>query len=332
MADILSQKEIDALLSALDGGDVSAEEIQDDRQEVKIRDYDFKSPNKLSKDQLKTISFINDNYSRLLNTYLSGYMRAFTNIEVSSVEEVSYYEFINSISNPAMLAIINFDPLPGQIVFDISDRLSFAMVDRVLGGDGKILNTSRTFTEIEEILMTNLMKKMIEYMIDPWANVVELSPVLEKIESNSQFVQIASPNETVALVTFTAKMGDTEGLMNICLPHMVIEPVLPKLTTNYLFSTFKKDFDLEGKEKLEKRIKKTNVMSWVEVGQTFITVEDFIFMQKGDVIKLDRRIDEPLELKIEGKTKFLGLPGTYRNNMAFMVSKVVDKGGDEENE
>lgn len=330
MADILSQKEIDALLSALDGGDVSVEEIQGEEEVSKVREYDFKSPKKLAKDQLRTISIINENYSRLLNTYLSGYLRAFTNIEVSSVEELSYYEFINSVSNPAMLAVINFEPLRGQIVFELSDRLAFGMVDRVLGGDGRGVGSSRNFTDIEEIILSKLITNMIGYMIEPWGNVIELMPNLEKIESNPQFVQVVSPNETVALATFTATIGDTEGLMNICMPHLVLEPILSKLSTNYLFSSIKKDFDEEGKQKLEKRIRDTNVTASVEVGKTFISVSDFIFMQKGDVIRLDRKVDEELELKVEGKTKYLGVPGTYKNSMSFRVTKVIDEGGDKD--
>lgn len=335
MADILSQSEIDALLSALDDGDVSVEEMQEVHTETKIREYDFKSPKKLSKDQLKTLSFINDSYARLLNTYLSGYLRAFTNIEVSSVEELTYHEFINSISNPAMIAAVEFNPLPGQIVLEVSDRISFAMVDRVLGGDGKVTSSasaSRMFTEIEEVILSKIIKTMVNYMIDPWENVVELNPTLDKIESNSQFVQIASPDDTVALVTFTAKMGDTEGLMNICFPHMVLEPVLSKLTTNYLFSSVKKEKDIRGKEELEGRIKNTNVMATVEIGSTFITINDFIFMQKGDVIRLDKRVDEDFELKVQNKTKFLGSPGVFKGNMAFKVKSVVQDDGGEENE
>lgn len=329
MADILSQSEIDALLSALDGGDVSVDEIKEDSKETKIREYDFKSPKKLARDQLKTLSIINDNYSRTLNTYLSGYLSTFIEIEVSSVEELSYYEFSNSISNPAMMAIVNFEPLLGQIIFECSHNIAFEMIDRTLGGDGKFQGEARVFTDIETTILSKLVGNMLDYMIEPWENVIELSPKLEKIESNSQFVQIVSPNETVALVTMKAKVGEAEGFINICMPHIVIEPILPKLSTNYLFSTVKKDFDKSGKEKLEERVKKTSITAIAEIGETYISVSDFIFMQVGDVIKLDRKIDDELELKIDGKTKFLGTPGTFGKNMAFKVSKVIEESGDD---
>lgn len=328
MADILSQSEIDALLSALDGGDVSVEDMQEDAFEAKIKDYDFKSPKKLAKDQLKTLSIINENYSRLLNTYLSGYLRVVTSLEVSSVEELSYYEFSNSITNPAMIGIVNFEPLPGQIIFECSNRLAFTMVDRILGGDGNSQGETRAFTEIETLILAKLINNCVEYMVESWDNVVELSPSLDKIESNSQFVQIVSPNDTVALITMTARVGEVEGFINICIPHIVLEPILPKLSTNFLFSNIKKEFDEKGKKQLENRVKRTKVTAVAEVGSSYISVSDFIFMQVGDVITLDRKIDEELELKIDDKIKFLGQPGTFDKNMAFKVTKVVEESGE----
>lgn len=332
MAEILSQKEIDSLLSALGDGDVSVEDIRDEQKESKIKNYDFKSPKKLAKDQLKTLSIIHDNYSRVLNTYLSGYLRVITEIEVSSVEELSYYEFNNSISNPAMIAVVNFDPLAGQIIIETSSRIAFTMVDRILGGDGLYQNENRDFTEIELIILSKLLKNMIGYIPEAWENVIELSPYLEKIEPNSQFAQIVSPNETVALITLSVRIGEVEGLMNICLPHMVIEPIIQNLSTNFLFSGVKKEFDEEGKKELEKNVRKANIESSAVIGETYISVEDFIFMQVGDVIKLNTKVKDELELKVGGKTKFLGYPGTYKKNMAFKISKVIEKGDDEYDE
>ena len=332
MAEILSQKEIDALLSALGDGDVSVEDIKEEQKEAKIKNYDFKSPKKLAKDQLKTLSIIHDNYSRVLNTYLSGYLRVITEIEVSSVEELSYYEFNNSIANPAMIAVINFEPLPGQIIIETSSRIAFTMVDRILGGDGLYESENRDFTEIELIILSKLVKNMITYIPEAWENVIELSPYLEKIEPNSQFAQIVSPNETVALITLSIRIGEVEGLMNICLPHMVLEPIIQNLSTNFLFSGVKKEFDEDGKKELEKYVRKAELESSAVIGETYITVEDFIFMQVGDVIKLNTKIEDELQLKIGGKTKFLGYPGTYKKNMAFKITKVIEKGDDEYDE
>ncbi|MBF1051321.1 MAG: flagellar motor switch protein FliM [Peptostreptococcaceae bacterium] len=332
MADVLSQKEIDALLSALGDGEVSVDDMKEEQKEVKIKKYDFKSPKKLAKDQLKTLSIIHDNYSRVLNTYLSGYLRVMTEIEVSSVEEVSYYEFNNSISNPAMIAVVNFDPLPGQIIVETSSKIAFTMIDRILGGDGLYDEENRDFSEIELIILSKLVKNIVSYMPEAWENVIELSPYLEKIEPNSQFAQIVSPNETVALITLSVKIGEVEGLMNICIPNIVLEPVIQNLSTNFLFSGVKKEYDDVGKEMIQHSMRKAELEASVVVGETFITVEDFIFMQVGDVIKLNKKVDAELELKIGGKTKYLGYPGTYKKSMAFKINKVIEKDDDKNDE
>ena len=332
MADILSQSEIDSLLSALSSGEIDASDIKEETKENKIKKYDFKSPKKLAKDQLKTLHMIHENFSRILNTYLSGYLRTITQIDVISVEELSYYEFNNSISNPALISVIDFMPLPGQIIFEMSNRLAFTMIDRILGGNGKYESESRPFTEIETTILNKLMANVSRLLIEPWENVIELDPELDKIETNSQFAQIVSSNETVALITLRANIGEIEGLMNICMPHIVLEPILPNLSTKFWFSTVKKELNEEDKGYLETRVKRANIDINAIVGDTYITVEEFIYLQEGDVIKLSRKIDEDLELHVEGKTKYLGRPGTLKNNMAFKITKVVEKGDEDYDE
>lgn len=328
MADILSQSEIDSLLNAIDSGEINASDIQEDPKESKIKKYDFKSPKKLAKDQLKTLHMIHENYARVLNTYLSGYLRTITQIDVISVEEMSYYEFNNSIVNPAMIAVIDFVPLPGQIIIETTSRIAFTMIDRILGGNGKYDAENRAFTEIEHTILAKLMANVTKLLSEPWENVIELSPKLEKLEINSQFAQIVSSNETVALVTLKACIGDTEGFINVCMPHIVLEPILSKLSTRYWFSNVKKELGESEKGYLEHRVKKANIDLHAIVGETYITVEEFIYLQKGDVINLSKSIEEDLELQVEGITKYLGRPGTLKNNLAFKILKVVEKGDD----
>ncbi|OPJ57097.1 flagellar motor switch protein FliM [Alkalithermobacter paradoxus] len=332
MSEILSQEEIDALLQALNTGEVSVKEIEQENKEKKVKKYDFKSPKKLANDQLRTLNMIHENFSRILNTFLSGYLRTKVQIDVLSVEEVSYYEFSNSISNPAMLAIINFQPLPGQIVFEISNQLSFCIIDRILGGMGNYNGEIRAFTEIEVTLLNKMVRQMIKYFIDPWENVIELSPTLDKIETNSQFAQIVSHNETIALVTLRARIGDAEGLINICIPHIVLEPILPKLSTKYWFSTISKKTTDEEKKVLEKRVKRANLKIACIVGEASITVEDFLNLQEGDVITLNKTIRDEVEIMVEDKIKYLGKPGTIKNKLSVKVTKVIEKDDDEYDE
>ena len=324
----MSQNEIDSLLNALSTGEVDVEEIKGSDEDKKIIAYDFRSPKKLAKDQLKTLQIIHDNFCRALNTFLAGYLRSYVHSEVLSVEELSYYEFSNSIANPSVLSIIDFNPLEGQIVMDLSPTVSFAFIDRILGGTGKLFDEKRTFTEIEATLIKKLVKQIMDLSIEPWANVIELTPRLDKIEYNSQFVQIISPNETVALITLSIKIGDVEGMINLCIPHIVIEPILGKLSTKFWFSKVSKEITETEKSTLRKKLEKGKLRVTAILGRTEITVKDFLGLQIGDVIKLDNVAKDEIEIKVGEKQKYFGLPGTVKNNLSVRVTK-IDREGDE---
>lgn len=319
----MSQNEIDELLKALSTGEVNVDEIKEEKMEKKVRKYDFKSPKKLAKDQLRTLQIIHENFSRTLNTFLSGYLRSFVQAEVLSVEELSYYEFGNSIVNPSVLSIVNFNPLSGQIIIDLSPSIAFTVIDRILGGSGKPFDEVRTFTEIETTIIKKLMRQILEIMIDPWENVIELEPKLDKIETNSQFVQIVSPNETVALITLSLKIGEIDGMLNVCIPHIVIEPILEKLSTKFWFSSISKSVTDEDKKTLQKRVEKSKVNLSAQLGSTHITVRDFLELQIGDVIGLDKVAHEELEIEVGDKLKFFGVPGTVKNKMAIKITKII---------
>lgn len=319
----MSQNEIDELLKALSTGEVNVDEIKEEKMEKKVRKYDFKSPKKLAKDQLRTLQIIHENFSRTLNTFLSGYLRSFVQAEVLSVEELSYYEFGNSIVNPSVLSIVNLNPLSGQIIIDLSPSIAFAVIDRILGGSGKPFDEIRTFTEIETTIVKKLMRQILEIMIDPWENVIELEPKLDKIETNSQFVQIVSPNETVALITLSLKIGEIDGMLNVCIPHIVIEPILEKLSTKFWFSSVSKSVTDEDKKTLQKRVEKSKVNLSAQLGSTHITVRDFLELQIGDVIGLDKVAHEELEIEVGDKLKFFGVPGTVKNKMAIKITKII---------
>ena len=243
MPDVLSQNEIDELLAALSTGEVDVSEIEEEKKERKVRKYDFSRPDKFAKDQLRTLEIIHENFSRLLNNFLSGYLRTYIEVDVISVQSLIYTEFSNSISNPAILGIVDFAPFNGQVIIDVSADIANAMIERVLGGTGKSAISSkenRTLTEIEMTLLRNILIKFINLLKEPWGNIVELRPKLENIETNAQFAQIVSPAESVALITFNLHIGENEGMVNICIPHFVIEPILPSLSSRLWFATSNK--------------------------------------------------------------------------------------------
>jgi len=328
LSDILSQSEIDKLLQALNAGEVNVNEIKVEKNEKKIKKYDFRRPDKFAKDQLRTLQIIHENFSRLLNTFLSGYLRSYTSIEVISVEQLTYHEFGNSISNPAVLGIINFSPLNGQIMVDISTDVAFAIIDRLLGGQGLMPKETRTFTEIELSIMKNLFIKISRLFIEPWDTIIELNPSFEKIETNSQFVQFISPNETIALITMNIKIGEVEGFLNICIPHFVIEPLLTKLSTRYWFSNEKMEPNITEKEAIGTGLKKTTIEIRAIIGSNELTVGEFLNLQVGDVITLNNKVDGDMKIYLEDKLKFLGKPGVINNKMAVKITQLIEEGDD----
>ncbi|WIF96198.1 flagellar motor switch protein FliM [Caminicella sporogenes] len=291
-----------------------------------MKKYDFRRPDKFAKDQLRTLQIIHENFSRLLNTFLSGYLRTYINVEVISVEQLTYYEFSNSISNPAVLGIINFKPMSGQIILDISTDIAFTMIERVLGGTGKLVKEVRSFTEIELTLLKKIIIKINKLLTESWENIVELNPSLDKIETNSQFAQIVSPNETIALITMSIKVGNIEGLINMCIPHLVIEPIIQKLSTKLWFSSNNKEISDSQKKSLQIGLKKANVQVKAIIGESTITVGDFLNLQVGDVIPLNTKIDEDIKIIVGDKLKFLGKPGLKKKNLAIKITDLVEEG------
>lgn len=330
MPDILSQSEIDELLKAVNTGGLDFKEIGKVREEKKIKTYDFRRPNKFSKDQLRTLQMIFENLSRTLTTFLSGYLRTMVSVSVISIEQVTYYEFSNSLSNPVFIAILEAKPLEGPILLELNNNTTYAILDRILGGIGKSELITRDYTEIEMGLLTRIIKQVIPLIKEPWNNIVDITPGLLRIETNSQFTQIISPNETIALCTLVIKINDSEGMMNFCIPHISLEPILPKLTTKFWFSNIKKE-ESNNAELIKDKISKTYIPLTAQIGSTTITVKDFLNFEVGDIILIDKKYKEPIDVLIDKKVKFRGIPGIKNNKYSIRITQVVYK-GDEDSE
>lgn len=330
MPEVLSQNEIDSLLQALSSGEVDVQEIKKVESTNKIRKYDFRNPRKIAKDQLRTLEIIHENFGRLFQTFLSGYLRAPVKITILTVDQFAYNEFSNAISNPAFLSIIDFHPLNGQILMDISTNVVYSIIDRLLGGDGTEKQEIRAFTEIELTLLKKMMGKVMPIIQEAWSNVVELKPRLDKIEVNPQFAQIVPPNETIALITMNIEIGSTEGMINVCIPHLVIEPILDKLSTKYWFSTAQKELSEEELIIMRERMLDTKIPIKAELGSIVVKIKDVLNLQIGDVIKLDTSADDKSKIRIGSYVKFLGNIGVSKNRMAIKITNVVKDGDDED--
>ncbi len=322
MGEVLSQNEIDSLLNALNSGELDAEEIKDNG-EKQVKDYDFARPAKFSKEHLRTMEIIFEHYGRLLSTNLPGYLRKNIQVEVMNSEAVTYSEFSNALSNPVLLGVVNFDPMPGSIIIELATNLGYAMVDRMLGGMGEPLDKSREFSEIELLIIERIMNACINLLREPWKNVADIHPRLERIETNSQFAQFISPSEMIAIITINMRIGDVEGLMNVCLPYMTLEDVMDRLNTKYWFSSMQQRGDQEYTELIEALISKAPMPVKAVLGKSSISVNDFINLQVGDIIRLDTKVEEELNVYVGNIKKFTALPGASGDRYAVRVTSVI---------
>lgn len=323
MSEVLSQSEIDNLLKALSTGELDVEEYANSSNEAQVKNYDFARPAKFSKDHLRTLEIIFEHYGRLLYTNLPAYLRKNVQVEVMNSEAVAYSEFANALSNPVLLGIIDFSPLEGSIIMELAPSLGYAIIDRLLGGTGATLEKKREFSEIELTILERIISLCVDLFREPWRNVADINPRLEKIETNSQFAQIISPNEMIGIVTLNMKIGDVEGLMNICLPYATLEPVIDKLNTKYWYSTMQSKQEESYEEKIEALIAKAAIPLKAVLGTSTITVSDFANLQRGDIIKLDSGIEDELTVYVGNIGKFKALPGSAEDNYAVRITSII---------
>ncbi len=321
MGDVLSQSEIDNLLSALNNGEFDPA-VAEDVDERQVKDYNFARPSKFSKDHLRTLVFIFEHYARLLSTNLPVYLRRNVQVEVMHAEAATFQEFSNSLSNPVLLGVVNFAPLEGTIILEMASGLGYTIVDRMLGGAGAPLDKAREFTEIELTIIERIMVVCTNLLIEPWQNVQQIEPMLERIETNSQFAQFVSPNEMTSIVTMSIKIGDVEGLMNICIPYAVVEPVIDKINTKYWYSTSEVKDDDAYRGIIEENINRAQIPVRAIMGRSVISVNDFIHLQVGDIIKVDTKVEDDLDVYVGNIKKFSALPGAFDDAYAVKIKSV----------
>ena len=322
MSDILSQNEIDALLKQLSEGDLDMDQIQGE-DEKQVKNYDFSRPTKFSKEHLRTLEIIFEHYSRLISTNLPVYLRKNVQVTVASSETVTFSEFSNALSNPSVLGIVNFTPLNGNIIIEIATNLCYAMLDRMLGGSGQPLEKSRDFSDIELTILQKLLVMFTQLLREPWKNVLEISPVLSRLETNPQFAQVIAPSDMIAIVTLNMKIGDVEGMINICLPFFTLEDVMDKLNTKYWFSTMQENHDEHYEEYIESMIRRVEIPIKAVLGKSEISVNDFLNLQVGDCIRLNSRVDNDMDVYVGNIKKFTALPGTEKDSYAVQITSVI---------
>ncbi len=322
MGEVLSQNEIDNLLAALSTGELDVDQIQES-EEKQVKNYDFSRPTKFSKEHLRTLEIIFEHYSRLISTNLPVYLRKNVQVAVASSETVTFNEFTNALSNPVILGIINFSPLNGQIIIDLATNLGYAMLDRMLGGSGVPLEKNREFSEIELTIIQKILVMFTQLLREPWRNVIDINPVLQRLETNPQFAQVIAPNDMIAIVTLNMKIGEIEGFVNVCLPFFTLEDVMDKLNTKYWFSTMQENRDENYEDYIESLIRKVDIPIRAVLGKSTISVNDFMNLQVGDCIRLDSKVDDDMNIFVGNIKKFTALPGAEKDSYAVRITSVI---------
>ncbi|MGE5559980.1 MAG: flagellar motor switch protein FliM [Chloroflexota bacterium] len=332
MTEILSQKEIDQLIAAISSGEAKVEGARTAERPRQLRVYDFRRPSKFSKEQIRTLQMLHDNFSRLLTTYFSTLFRTMIQLGVASVDELTYGEFMRSMPSPGVIAVLDLEPLKGSGILEISPSIAFPMIDRLFGGSGQPLDKPRALSEIEQTVMERVINGFLANLREAWKNIIELKPQLDAIETNPLFSQIVAPNEIVVTIVFRAKIGDYAGAMNLCIPYIVIEPILSRLTAHNWFAASQRETTPEVREAVSRKVGATEMAMVVELGATEVTLGEMLELKVGDVIRLDNRIDEELNVRVGPKIKYRARPGKVGKHLAVQLSSVVTEGVDGEDE
>lgn len=304
MNEVLTQTEVEALLSAIDHGAASEAERRAAAQPASetVSLYDFKRPERVGKEHMRALQSIHEGFSRNIGAALSGFLRTIVDVKLVSVDQLTYSEFVFSLENPTCYSVLTCSPLDGHMVLELNPSIVYPMIDRLLGGGrGDVLIPRRPLTDIETRLVNRVARFAIDGLAAVWSQVVPIDFKIDRIESNPQLVYIVPPNEVVVLISFEIAMGDLRGMMNFCIPFNVIEPVIDQLSANTWLSYARKD---PRKHNVLAGLSAAPVEVVVHLGETAITAEQLMDLRVGDCLTLDKSIRSPLLVEIGGRPKF----------------------------
>jgi flagellar motor switch protein FliM len=325
VTEVLSQDEIDQLLTAISSGDAEAEDTRQVAERKNIRIWDFRRPDKFSKEQIRPVSFMHETFARLTTTSLAAQLRSMVHVHVASVDQLTYEEFLRSIPSPTALAVINMDPLTGSAILEIDPAITFTIIDRLFGGPGEGAKINRELSEIERAVMESIIVRILGNMREAWSQVIDLRPRLGQIETNPQFVQIVPPTEMVVLVTLETKVEEVEGMMNFCIPYLTIEPIISKLSAQYWYSSVRRGATTENLNVLRERLAGIDIPLVAEVGNLTLPMKDVMTLQPGNVIRLSgTRVGDPMVLKLGNRPKFDCRPGVVGKKLAVQVTRKIE--------
>jgi len=323
LAELLSQGELDELLKSLPLGEGASSGLENQTGRG-TKAYDFKSANKFSKEQIKILYNIYEIFAQLFASALSGILRTNCQAEVGSVKEQTYYEYINSLASPIALAILDIKPMGSSTLLEFSPMISSEIINRMLGGGGGGVQISRTFTEIDLALLDRTMSHITKLTDTSWSKVLKVDTILKRIETSPQFAQVISHNETVAIIAINVKIGESaKGCINVCIPHLAIEPIAKQLNTRLWYTSEKSEVDNNNYEKIKRKIVNTKVNVSAVFSETTATVRDIADLHVGDVLQLVHKVGEDVIIKIDDVSKFYGELGVIKNKFVVKVTDTI---------
>jgi flagellar motor switch protein FliM len=317
-------------LTAIFIGEVDIIDYSPAKEQRKVKIYDFRRPDKFSKDQIRTLQMMHETFARLTTTALSAQLRALVSVHVASVDQLTYEEFIRSIPNPTTLAVINMDPLKGSAVLEIDPSITFTIIDKLFGGLGESAKISRELTDIELSVMEGIIVRILGNLREAWSNVIDLRPRLGNIETNPQFAQIVPPNDMVVLITLETKVGEVEGMTNLCIPYITIEPVISKLSAQYWYSSIRKGATDENMMIIQGRLEAVELPVVAEIGEVEVTMQEILDLRIGDVVKLpETKVNSDMVLRVGGRKKYKCRPGLIGSRVAVQIGEKIEDVPDE---
>ncbi|PQO26861.1 flagellar motor switch protein FliM [Blastopirellula marina] len=342
---VLSQAEVESLLSAMEASGPKKTEpaaapqaaavqsfspaagddiTRPSRPREKITPYDFKRPERVGKEQMRALQSMHEGFGRNFGAALSGLLRNIVEVKLTSVDQLTYSEFIFSLENPSCFNLLTASPLEGNLILDINPSILYPIIDRLLGGGKESSPVSRRpLTEIELTLVSRITNLFLRELRSAWENVLELQLGVVRVESNPQLVQIVPPNEVVVLISFELTIGDVRGMMNLCIPFNSIERIGGKLTANTWFAYGTSEVSEESRRALSSQMDGASVELGVTLAETTITTEDLLDLRVGDVITTSKDSREPLKVSVNGVTKFLAYPGAFKGRKAIQVDAII---------
>lgn len=335
--DILSQDEISSLLDIVDDDfDLDGEEGLPEEggeggeggvfEQRNVTLYDFKRPNRISKEQLRAFRSIHDKMARGLSSQISAIMRSIVEIQLHSVDQMTYGEFLMSLPSPTSFNVFSMKPLDGSGVLEINPSIAFPMIDRLLGGKGDSYETTREFSDIEVNLLDSILKYIITSLKEVWAPIIEVFPSIDAKESSPNVVQIVAQNEIVIMVVMEIIIGQSSGMMNICYPVISLESILSRLANRDLLFSESSSKKSRNKE-LQALIGGVDVSVSAYLGKTDLSLREVLEVKRGDILRLDREADDTVIINFDGRDKFVGSIGLrrYRKTVKLDATYITER-------